>query len=185
MPRTPIDYSNTSIYKICCKDLSISEIYVGHTTDMTKRKNQHKNCCNNENGKQYNMNVYQFIRKNGGWNNWDMIEVERFSAIDGNDAKKRERYWIETLNATLNSEIPSRTRKEHYIDNKEILKEKYKIYREENKQLINEKKKQYYENNKQLINEKITCECGCEVTKYHLKRHQQSKKHQDFLNTLN
>ncbi len=48
MPKTKIDYSKTIIYRIVCKDLSITECYVGHTTNFTKRKCQHKNDCNNE-----------------------------------------------------------------------------------------------------------------------------------------
>jgi hypothetical protein len=90
MPRTNINYSNTSIYKLCCKDIYIIDIYVGHTTDMRRRKWQHKTNCNNEKNKVYNLNVYQFIRNNGGWDNWDMIEIERFEAIDGNDARKKK-----------------------------------------------------------------------------------------------
>ncbi len=134
MPRTNIDYSNTIIYKICCKDISsITEIYVGSTTDIRKRKWRHKSSCNNENTKIYNNNVYQFIRNNGGWSNWDMIEIEKYNAIDGYDATKRERYYIEELKATLNSYIPSRTQKEWCEDNKEYIYEKRKNHYIENK----------------------------------------------------
>ena len=114
--------SNTSIYKLCCKNLNIIELYVGHTTDMRRRKNSHKSNCNNEKTKDYNLNVYQFIRNNGGWDNWDMIEIERFEAIDGNDARKKERYYIETLKATLNITIPTQTIKEWHEENKENIK---------------------------------------------------------------
>ena len=30
MPKTEIDYSNTIIYKITCKNLLVNELYVGH-----------------------------------------------------------------------------------------------------------------------------------------------------------
>ena len=47
MPRLPIDYSRTIIYKLVHKDdLDDVNIYVGHTTDFTKRKNRHKVSCN-------------------------------------------------------------------------------------------------------------------------------------------
>ena len=133
MPRTNIDYSNTIIYKLCCKDITITEIYIGHTTDMRKRKNRHKSNCNNETNKHHNLNVYKFIRDNGNWDNWDMIEIERFEAIDGYDAKKRERYWIEELKASLNSCIPTRTYKEYRENNKEKIAEYKKLYRKNNK----------------------------------------------------
>jgi predicted GIY-YIG superfamily endonuclease len=177
MPRTKIDYSNTIIYKLCCKDITITDIYVGHTTDMRRRKNRHKSDCYNKNTNNYNNNVYKFIRDNGGWNNWDMIEIERFEAIDTNDAKKKERYYIETLKATLNMDIPLRTKKEYYEDNKKYHNECRKKNYENNKEKILKQMHQYYENNKEIIHEKITCKCGCIVCKSSLNRHQQTKKH--------
>ena len=86
MPKKPIDYSNTIIYKICCNDITITDCYVGHTTNFSQRKSQHKSSCNNENSEQYNSFVYKFIRENGGWDNWNMIEIERLSCIDFYDA---------------------------------------------------------------------------------------------------
>lgn len=203
MPRTNIDYSNTIIYKLCCKDINITEIYVGHTTDMRKRKYQHKTACNNEISKKYNYNVYQFIRDNGGFENWDMIEIERFEAIDGNDARKKERYWIEELKATLNMIIPSRTHKEWEEENKDNIKELRKINYEYNKDYIIKRNKAYRDNNKeeyinrymiynnknkeiilQKAKEKIECECGCLIRKYDLKIHQQTKKHIDLMSKM-
>ena len=37
MPRKPVNYDNTHFYKIVCEDLTVSESYVGHMTDFTKR----------------------------------------------------------------------------------------------------------------------------------------------------
>ena len=42
MPKDTIDYSNTIIYKIYCNDSSVTDIYIGHTTNFIKRKYQHK-----------------------------------------------------------------------------------------------------------------------------------------------
>ena len=121
---------------------------------MRRRKTHHKAACNNEKNKGYNLNVYQYIRNNGGFDNWDMIEVERFEAIDGNDAKKRERYWIEILKATLNMVIPGRTQKEYYEDYKIIINEcnKYNYYNNIEKE--HKRSEIYYKNNKEIINEK-------------------------------
>ena len=66
MPKHEIDYTNTIIYKLVCIDINIKELYVGHTTNFTKRKYAHKYGCNNETSKKYNLHVYQFIRNNGG-----------------------------------------------------------------------------------------------------------------------
>ena len=98
MPKTQVDYSNTIIYKICCKDVSINDIYVGHTTNFIQRKNQHKTSCYNLNNKKYNQYVYEFIRNNGGFENWSMIQIEEHNCKTKRDAEAIEHYWIETLN---------------------------------------------------------------------------------------
>ena len=51
MPKVAMDYSKTHFYKIVCKDLSIKDCYVGHTTNLMKRKHHHKNLCINPNKK--------------------------------------------------------------------------------------------------------------------------------------
>jgi len=116
-------YQNTIIYKLACKDPTITDIYVGHTTDFIKRKQCHKYSCNNENDKRYNYLVYQFIRENGGFNNWEMIQIELYPCNDANEATSRERHWLETLHATLNINTPSRTAQE--------WREKYNAYMKE------------------------------------------------------
>ena len=79
MPRTPINYQNTIIYKIVCNDLTITESYVGSTTDFRRRKSQHKSSCNTINNSKYNQKNYIFIRENGGWENWTMLEIEKIA----------------------------------------------------------------------------------------------------------
>ena len=64
MPKKLIDYSKTIIYKIVCNDLTITEVYVGHTTNFIKRKAPHKYNCNNPNSKSYNFKIYNIIRNN-------------------------------------------------------------------------------------------------------------------------
>ena len=62
MPKKNIDYSNTVIYKIFCKNYNITDIYVGHTTNFIKRKNQHRSVCIKNNS---NTKVYKIINENG------------------------------------------------------------------------------------------------------------------------
>lgn len=185
MPKTPVDFSNTIIYKIVCKDINIKNCYVGHTTNFVKRKCCHKSLCNNENDKWYNLYVYKFIRENGNWDNWEMIMVEQFACSNLLEATKRERYWIEQLNADLNRVIPTRTKEEYYEQNKEIIFEKQKEYKEQNKETISKINKKYYEANKDKIREKnktkIECECGGCYTYPSKSRHFKSKKHQEYL----
>ena len=159
-------YDKSIIYKLCCKDTSITNIYVGSTTNFRHRKYQHKSTCNNINSKDYNINVYEFIRYNGGFENWDMIEIEKYNATDKRDLEKRERFYIETYKSTLNSLIPSQTQdelkvkklmynteyrkinKEKIKEYREINKEKIKEYREKNREKMKEYLKQYYQRNK-------------------------------------
>ena len=114
-----VNYSNSIIYKLCCREVNINDVYVGSTTNFNRRKQSHKSKCNNEKG--YNINVYKFIRGNGGFENWDMIEIERFNAIDKQELHKRERYYIDSLKASLNSCIPTRTDKEYRENNKDKM----------------------------------------------------------------
>ena len=88
------------------------------------------------------MYVYQFIRANGGWDNWDMVELERYNATDKRDLHTRERYWIETLGAALNKIIPTRTKQEYNKEYREENKEKMKEYCEKNKVKISTQRKQ-------------------------------------------
>ena len=171
MPRQPIDYTNTHFYKICCNNLNITDIYVGHTTDFRRRKSQHKMRCCNENSKQYNLQVYRFIRDHGNWDNWSMILIETRQCADSLEATKIEREFMEQLHATLNQRIPSRTKKE---------------YHEENRDLLNEKKKQYYEANKDEISERkkqvVICEiCNVQHRLNEKPRHIRSQRHQSCL----
>ena len=112
MPKTPMDYSKTIIYKIVCNDLTIKECYVGHTTNMTERKCAHKSRCNNEKNEAHNRKIYQIIRENGGWDNWSMVLVEKFPCKDKFEACKREREVYEELDAKMNMVRPYRTQEE-------------------------------------------------------------------------
>tara|TARA_R110002072_G_scaffold33083_1_gene100368 strand:+ start:985 stop:1569 length:585 start_codon:yes stop_codon:yes gene_type:complete len=123
MPRS-VDYSKGLIYKICCKDPNIKDIYVGSTTNFKARKYENKSRCNNENGKHYNLKVYKFIRDNGGWDNWDMVVIKEFSCENKRQLEREQRKQLEELNATLNNNIPTRTHKQYREDNKEEIKEK-------------------------------------------------------------
>ena len=167
MPKYAIDYQTTTIYKIVCRDINITECYVGHTTNFCKRKQQHNKDCNNETSIHYNYKVYQFIRNNGEWQNWDMIEIEKYPCNDVNEAKKRERYWIETLKATLNVKCPSRTDKEYKDTIYNGINGTRKIYNDANRDRNIAYGKQYRIDNKEEIKERrtklIVCECGREI----------------------
>jgi len=200
MPRLPIDYQKSLIYKLCCNDITIKDTYVGSTTDFIKRKSSHKSNCNNPNNIGHHLKVYKFIRQNNGWDNWSMILIEKYPCESKLQLKQRERHWIETLECKLNCSIPTRTDKEWRELNDNKIKEKLKVYRQNNKQKIKEqnityyknntkkiaiKDKKYRENNKEKIKKrqstKITCECGSTITKGERSSHCNSQKHLKYL----
>ena len=106
MPKIEIDYSNTIFYKIYCRDPSINDLYIGHTTNFVQRKHAHKQACLNTKSSNYNCKLYDVIRRNKGWDNWK-IEIIAFHECDDlMSAKKYEQKYFEEYNATLNSIEP-------------------------------------------------------------------------------
>ena len=178
MPRNAINYQNTIIYKLVCNNLNVTDTFVSYTTDFTNRKRSHKTDCNTQFNTDYNRKVYQIIRENDGWDNWSMIEIEKFPCNDRNEAAARARYYYELLNANMNSQAPTFDKV-----NKKIYMKKY---RESNKEEISEYDKAYKEANKEKIkarNSKVYhCEiCNQECVHSYKSRHLKSKIHLDAL----
>ena len=178
MPKTPMDYSKCCIYKIEHIE-NDNLVYVGHTTNFSKRKGEHKNRCNNENANStYNLKLYQMIRKNGGFEMFKMIEVEKYPCKDRREAGRREDEVMTELKASMNMIRASRTQKQYYEDNKEKITEYHKEYYEDNKVKINEYHKEYCENNKGKIKEyhKEYCEDNRERIEKYKKGYYQDNK---------
>jgi len=149
MPKQNIDYSKIIIYKIVCKDLAITDLYVGSTSNWYIRKSEHKNNCKNLLGRK----IYKTINDNGGWENWEMLEIEKYPCCDSNEARARERYWMEELNAKLNMIKPLLTSEEkskYYENNKDYYKERYNTNKERIKEFY-EKIKDNISNPKEWI----------------------------------
>jgi hypothetical protein len=162
MPRTAINYQNIVIYKLVCNDINIKEIYVGSTSDFKRRKYEHKSICNNINNPKYNQLKYKTIRENGGWNNWTMIEIEKYPCNDGNESRSRERFWYDNFNASLNSQRPltvgdeCNDRFKKYRDlHQDKVKSYKKLYNEINKDKVKEYNKEYMKKYKELNKDKI------------------------------
>lgn len=156
MPRVIIDYSKTIIYKIVCDDDN-RLIYVGSTTDFTRRKSQHKHSCNMESNSAYNFKLYKMIRENGGWDNFTMVQVESFPCQNGNESRARENFIMNELKCTMNSNKPftglthAEYDKQYYIDNKIEYNKKKSV--------------------------KVKCVCGCMISKRNTSTHKKTGKH--------
>ena len=117
-----IDYSKLVVYKIVCKDLRVTDIYVGSTTNFDQRKKQHKSSCCRITSERYHHQLYKCIRNFGGWQNWSMIIVEKYPCEDSYNARKIERFYYEELNANLNMVRPLCTEEESKQDAKKTNK---------------------------------------------------------------
>lgn len=123
-----------TIYKIICKNINVTDSYVGSTSNFNKRKSNHKSACCNIDHRDHNLKIYKIIRNNLGWDNWAIIIIEEYPS---DIATIRERYWVEHLNCTLNCNVPSRSKKEYEELHKEDIQEYYKIYYQKNKTSLN------------------------------------------------
>jgi len=176
-----VDYQKTFIYKLCCRNPTITDIYVGHSTNFKQRNISHKYTSSHINDKKANSYKYRFIRENGGYKNWKMIKLYDFPCNSKREAEAEECKTMIELEATLNSMKSFLTEEEKHEQRKKCNKE----YHEKNKIEILQYQKQYIENNKTEINEKrkinVKCEfCGCESQKRNLNRHQKSLKCKKF-----
>jgi hypothetical protein len=201
--KKPLDYTKGLIYKICCNDENIKDIYIGSTVDFKSRKLRHKSNCYNEKAKEYNFKLYKFIRDNGEWENWTMIELYKYPCVNKNELSQEEDRVMMELKSSLNSQRAFRTEEEkkasskkYRDDNRETIK-KYNIeYRDDNRETINKQKTEYRANNRETIRkrnaeyraknketismrkkEKIECvNCGCMVVRPYISKHMKSNK---------
>lgn len=158
----PNDKSVIKFYRIVCKDLGITDCYVGSTTNFTKRKALHKYSCNHETSTSHNYKVYRTIRENRGWNNWQMVLIEKGQYEDKLDARLHERELMERFKATLNSIDPAQTpaeRAQFYVDYNIKHHERITIHK----------------------NIKHDCGCGGKYTNTGKSQHLKTKKHQRYV----
>ena len=179
-----VDYSKGFIYKICCLDPNVKECYVGCSTDFKSRRQKHKEACCVEGRKGHHYKVYQFIRANGGWNNWRMVILHDFPCKSKRELEQEETRVMLELNSELNARVSYQTqeRKREVEEKKnKTLREKiatnpeYKAKRDKQRRESREKNKDAI--NEKRRNEKVICEyCGSEIARGNLKRHQTEAK---------
>ncbi len=147
-----------SIYKIVCKDTLITDLYVGSTKDTIARNSTHKSDCRSPNSGRYNLRIYKFIREHGGYENWEMVVLEKI-LCNRVQARIYERSYAESLHASLNCNVPSRTQQEwnhtNYANHSERIKICVRRYQELNKEKIALHQKEYYLKNRLRILETV------------------------------
>jgi hypothetical protein len=170
------------IYKLCCKDCEIDNIYIGSTSrPLYKRYHDHKYQCSNIKGTYHNNYKYEFIRLNGGIDNWEIIEIERYDVIDTQEKLKYERLWFDILKPDLNTVKPYVTKSERQAqqklhENTPERKEQKLLYentpeRKEQK-LLYENTPERKTQNKQYKHTLIICQkCNLEIKRQNMKYH--------------
>jgi hypothetical protein len=165
LTETSLHIDNYIMYKIYPKNKELELCYIGHTTNFVERMKRHKFQAVNENGNQSHQKHYVAIRQNGGWDEWEMAEIEEFNGKTRLEARMREQELIEECNAnlnTLNAYITEEKRKaikkaiteKYREENKELIRQQEKKYKAEHKEIISEQMKKYREENKEKIYEK-------------------------------
>ena len=191
MPKTPIDYSKTHFYKIVCKDTSISDFYLGHTTQFTKRKSQHKARCFNPDNPKHHYKLYQFIRDNGSWNNWEMVLIETRECESNLEARKIERQYYDDLKPSLNILEPLRTDEEK--QNGALIRytksnNKASQDRKNNPEKYKDLDRMTYLKRKDKLckwnKTKVACDCGLSYTRGNKTNHFKTLTHKQYFSNL-
>lgn len=136
-----MDYANGKIYTI--RSFQTDKYYIGSTTQtLTKRLSKHK--------AYYKQGKYVSSAEIIQYGDAYIELLEDFPCFKKDQLCKREGQLIrDHKDNCVNKNIPGRTDKEYYKDNKEQRLEQMKEYRADNKEKIAERMKKYYEDNKE------------------------------------
>jgi len=157
-----------NIYKIVCR--KTGQIYVGSTQktieERLKKHESARKCY--ERGITNNITSFKVLEANDYY-------IELLEVCEDAERYIRERFYIQTMNC-VNRITVGRTHKEYRDTHTEQMRQ----YRHDHKDIIREHRKQYYQTHDIIdtrIGVNITCECGSVVSKKHIARHHQTKKH--------
>ena len=136
------DYSLGKIYMVYPKveDAGEGDVYYGSTTETLSRrmaKHRAQSCC-------------KILFDKYGVENCFIELVEEYPCDTKDELTKKEGQYIRD-NLCVNKVIAGRTRKEHYVDNRDKLKEHSKQYKNDNP----DKVKQYLTENTDKIKEQM------------------------------
>jgi hypothetical protein len=170
------------IYKLIKKNAENDDmIYIGSSCDIDTRWKNHKKNCNNPNSKDYYYKVYEYIRENGGIDEWKMIILDEFEiplikCVERDELENKYIKKYDTINK-LNKVYACLNIDERNDKNKIRCKNYYYDNIDNRK----EKSLENYKKNREVrikqMKEPIVCNlCGTFSTKTHLKRHQQTQK---------
>ena len=175
------------------------ETYVGSTTKTIKeRMSGHRNSMSKASKR--NTKLYRHMRALG-FDNFCTIEIEAVEVSSVAELHRKEGYYIQRYNSSLNHLIAGRTEKEWAMANRESILDKHrtyyrinkdeylrkcKTYRQTKGKEIAVRQHRYYEANKTEINAKraaakVTCECGGRYCFNNKSKHEGTEKHKTWM----
>ncbi len=171
------NYANGKIYKIVCNTSGL--VYIGSTTSaLSYRLNKHKTHYTQFKTGKIKGQCTSFPLLEGG--NVKIELIEMFPCETKQQLLAQEGYHIK-ISECVNKLIPGRLTEEkqeltktyndaYYIKNKEAITTQTKEYREKNKAIITAK-----------LQEKMTCECGCTVSRRNIATHRKTETHKTLV----
>lgn len=144
------DYQKAKIYKLWSPSKNL--VYYGSTCEtlpqrLAKHKYAHK--VYNEQNKGHNCGSFVIF----DCEDYKMELLEEYPCNNKQQLLKKEAEYIKS-NECVNPQIPARTQKEYYQDNKDTKIAKNTEYAKNNPEVNKQATKKYYENNKEKILEK-------------------------------
>ncbi len=157
------DYSKSVIYRLCNGSVTF---YIGSSCmPLRKRKWNHKSHA--KSGR--NSKVYQYIREIG-LENFRIVQIEEHPCANKTELRMREQHFIEQAevlfpNCNLKNDDAA-------YCSPERLREHKRRYKYSDKGRL----AQLREYPKRRV--KVTCSCGCEVSKRNISTHRKTQVHQ-------
>mgnify|MGYP003653880385 FL=1 len=143
------------IYKIICKDKTITDSYIGKCKYLEERIRVHK-CYSKPTSRLSHLPIYKCMNNNGGFSNWEFIILEEF-IYDEKTSSQKERYYYDLYKPNLNIHTPNRTPAEsNYAYSQTQTSKQSRHIRKV---------------------EKITCLCGAIVSRGSMTEHLKRSKH--------
>jgi len=99
-------YKCCTIYFLAHKDdvNTKNNIYIGHTIETIKERwRKHKLSCNDVNSPKYLLKVYEYIRQNGGTDNWTINILLSYPCDNLDQAVSKEKEFIAIFTNNLNT----------------------------------------------------------------------------------
>ncbi len=178
---------------------NFQQSYIGLTSNYELRKKLHISSCVNKSKQK--IKLYNFINSNNLKNKIKFEKLDEFEVDTVQEAKQMERTYIECIEPTLNSCIPTRTKKEYFNKFKSEIYRKRNIQNLKKREKFKKKSLKYYYDNKEERNRKhreylltdkgkqakanrkrnIVCVCGCPMVFSSHRSHKKTILHNQTL----